>query len=309
MVWQYLNLSEVTVFTEKNFLYLVDIKKRDFLILKNDKASHYNIVRKLKKDGVRYREIYMPDRELKRLLKKINKKILSLIHFPNYVHCGPRNRSISTAVVGHKDYKYHLSLDIDSFFDNITCNVTKKALSDIGFNDMLVNLITSVAVEDNKLPQGFPTSSLLSALVISRSLNDFYKFHTKGNIKLSVYADDILISSGDQCLLKEAEGYIAKQLKGVGLTLNSNKREIGKKGAKFRWLGLQMHPWVTYPREKLSKLQKDVYRYKMHGILPQDFRQKKKGDLEKQWKESINGKVQFAKMISSNKLQDKIKVS
>lgn len=304
--WKYYDQRKLKIFTLKRFLYVLDYKKKDFDLIVKNKDQHYIKVKKMKRDGINYREIYKPDSQLKSLLKSINKRILAKGHFPTTIHCGPKGRSIVTATKYHKNFTHHVSLDINAFFDKVTMNATNIALKNAGFNERVANIIIQASIEDNRLPQGFPTSSILSALVISISLEDFYKIFDKKMIILSVYADDILLSSNNKEVLTDAEKYIEKNLKSVGLELNKDKRTIGKKGSKFLWLGLQINPWVTIPREKMVRLQKEAYEYKTQGILPNDFKPKKKGDIKKQWKKSVKGKIQFAKMTNRNKLQQKI---
>lgn len=162
MSWQYCNSKSFPqIFTEKSFFFLIDIKKKDFIKLANEKDSHYKKERKLKSDGVRYREIYKPDRELKVLLKKINKRYLSKFNYPPFAHCGPKGRSIVTACKGHSVFSYHTSLDVESFFDRVSKQVVEETLSKMGIKRAVIELISVMAVEDNRLPQGFPTSSLL----------------------------------------------------------------------------------------------------------------------------------------------------
>ena len=102
-----------------------------------------------------------------------------------------------------------------------------------------------------------------------------------------------------------AEEFIAKRIGAIGLSLNS-KKESGKKGNQFTWLGLQIHPWVSLPRDSLEILQKKVYTFKNKGLIPKDFKPRRKGELKKLWTESIKGKIVFAQSISKNKLLEKI---
>lgn len=306
--WKYIDVKKLDLFTKKKFLFVIKHSNSDFQSIVNNKALYYKKDKKLKSDGVNYREIYMPDYRLKSLLKKVNVKILSSLSFPSFVHCGPQGRSIVTATRPHKNFLHHVSLDVDSFFDSVSKSVTKKSLVKAGFNVCIVDLIIDASVEDNRLPQGFPTSSLLSALVVSQSLEGFYTKFNKDEIVVSVYADDILLSSNDVDLLNLAEGFIKVNLQKVGLSLNDAKKATGKRGEKFQWLGLQIHPWVTLPREKLKRLQRDVYIYKTTGIIPKSFKPRKPTkSIKASWKKSMKGKVQFSQMIAKNHLQSKIK--
>lgn len=298
----------LNVYTERHFYYLINFKKSEFNNILENKHLYYFKEKQTKKDGVSFREIYKPKRSLKLALKAIHKKYLAKFILAPFVHCGPRYRSIVTASNGHSKYNSHLSLDIECFFDRVTKVVAADCLLKRGAKKPVIKIITDMCCEDNRLPQGFPTSPLLSALVVSSALKDFYGKFDGTKIIISVYADDILLSSNDIGMINDAECYIREKLAGVGLALNETKRELGKKGNKFSWLGLQLHPWVSYPREKLLKLQQEVYRFKTKRVIPADFKPKKpkKNGPTKQWQESVVGKISFVKSINSNKLLSKI---
>lgn len=305
--WVYRTALFPRVFTEKAFLYLVATKRREFLGVTGDKSLFYKTDKEPKKSGG-FRDIYKPQWRLKVLLKRINSRVLSKLNFPNFVHCGPSGRSIVTAAKGHNKFQLHLSLDIKSFFDQVSEKTTSDILRKIGVNKEITHTIVKAAVEHNRLPQGFPTSPLLATLVVSYILQDFYFVFDREKILISVYADDILISSDDEEMIWGAKGYVEGEINKVGLKLNS-KECFAKSGEQFTWLSLRIYPWVTLPRKELLSIEKIIYEYKETGIVPPDFKPKKLPkkpyNIRELWEESIRGKVVFAKSVSHTKLADK----
>lgn len=305
--WVYRTVIFPRVFTEKALLYLVGTKRREFLELTENKSLFYKIDKEPKKNGG-FRDIYKPHWRLKILLRKINSRVLSKLNFPDFVHCGPSGRSIVTAARGHNKFKFHLSLDIKSFFDKVSEKTTSDILRKIGVNKEITTTIVRVAVEHDRLPQGFPTSPLLATLVVSYVLQDFHSAFDRKKMLISIYADDILISSDDEEMIWRAKKYIEDEIDNVGLSLNT-KECFAKNGEQFTWLSLQVYPWVTLPRKELLSIEKIIYKYKETGIVPLDFRPKKiprkPYDIRELWEESIKGKVIFAKSVSHTKLADK----
>ena len=305
--WVYRTVIFPRVFTEKSLLYLVGTKRREFLELTENKSLFYKIDKEPKKSGG-FRDIYKPHWRLKILLRKINSRVLSRLNFPDFVHCGPSGKSIITATRGHNKFKFHISLDIKSFFDQVSKETTSGILRKIGINKEITATIVRAAVEHDRLPQGFPTSPLLATLVVSYVLQDFYSSFVRKEILISVYADDILISSNYKEMLWEAKKYVESELNNVGLSLNT-KECFAKNGERFTWLSLQVYPWVTLPRKELLLLEKVIYKYKETGIVPLDFKPKKiprePYDIRELWEESVKGKVVFAKSVSHTKLADK----
>lgn len=305
--WVYRTALFPRVFTEKAFLYLIGTKRREFLELTGNKSLFYKIDKEPKKSGG-FREIYKPRWKLKVLLRKINSRILSRLNFPDFVHCGPSGKSIVTAAKKHNKFEFHLSLDIKSFFDKVSEKTTSGILRKIGVNKEITQTIVKAAVENDRLPQGFPTSPLLATLVVSYILQNFYSVFDREKMLISVYADDILVSSDDEEMIWGAKKYIEEEINNVGLKLNS-KECFAKNGEQFTWLSLRIYPWVTLPRKELLSIEKVIYEYKETGVVPPDFKPKKLPkkpyDIRELWEESIKGKIVFAKSVSHTKLADK----
>lgn len=296
------------VYTEGALLYLLAIKKREYLLLTADKRSLCKIEQEPKKSGG-YRTIYKPAYKLKFFLKRLNSRYLSRLDFPNFVHCGPEGRSIVTAAKGHDMYEYHLALDIAAFFDSVSEKTLMKVLKGIGLNKDIATFLLRSSIEDNQLPQGFPTSSLLSSLVVSYLLQDFYKQVAGQPVLLSIYADDILVSANDKETLIKAKFYIKETLEPEGLNLKDEKEQHVRKGEKFTWLGLQLHPWIALPRKDLLSLEKNVYEFKTLGLIPKDFVPKKSvkspEELREAYAASLKGKIVFAGSINRSRILSK----
>ncbi len=305
--WAFRTLMFPRVFTEKALLYLVGIKRKDFQELTANKSLFYKVDKEPKKDGS-FREIYKPHWKLKILLRKLNNRVLSRLSLPEFVHCGPAGKSIVSAARGHSNFQYHLSLDVKSFFDSVSEETTSDTLRNVGINKEVTATLIKACVENNRLPQGFPTSPFLAALIISYTLQDFYLSFDRESIFLSIYADDMLLSSNNEKLIWEAKKYIQDRIKKAGLQLNT-KESFARNGEQFTWLSLKIYPWVTLPRVEQLVLEKKIYDYKMTGVVPPDFVPKKplkKGqNLRDVWEESLKGKVVFARSISHNQLMNK----
>jgi len=289
MTWHY---TIPNIYTEKNFFYCIETKKKDFNKLVLQKSFHYKIGKQIKKNGG-YRTIYKPDNELKKTLQLMYKEYLCNINLPFFVHCGVKNRSITTSLKGHNKYDYHLSLDIKSFFDEITKETLIKTLEQVKVPRILITHITDLCVEDNRLPQGFPTSSYLSSLVLCTSLEQNIIEMEKDKIKFSAYADDLLISADSEKQLQKAEVTIKEKLETIGLSLN-DKRKLWHKTEKEMALGLNIHPFPSVRREKIKELQKTLY---------------DKNNLSEKELKTIKGKISFYSSTNKNKLIQKTKVA
>lgn len=98
----------------------------------------------------------------------------------------------------HKHDRYFARLDIEKFFGTITRNKVSHALKKIGFSFADSESIArrSCVVVDGKriLPYGFRQSPLLASIVLDTSELGRTIRKVRGDLRLSVFMDDILLS-------------------------------------------------------------------------------------------------------------------
>lgn len=148
-----------------------------------------------------YRSIHAPVASLKQLQKEIlvflfqDCKLLC----NNAVHSYVKHRNCKTAIEAHQKTgaRWFLKLDIKDFFDSCMYEPVLQALRNIHplslLSEQQIRTIFCLCFLDGKLPQGAPTSPMLSNLY----LQDFDYMVTKQfpSYTYTRYADDLLFSS------------------------------------------------------------------------------------------------------------------
>jgi hypothetical protein len=178
-------------------------------------------------------------------------------------------------------------------------------------------------VKRNVLPQGAPTSPLMTNIVCQRLDFLLTGLAKRFDIKYSRYADDITFSSvynafnpatetGSQ-FLNELERIISDQ----GFRLNSAKTRLQKTGHRKEVTGLLVNEKVNVQKRYIKDLRKWLYYWERYGyeraysyFLPQHLEDKGhvstgKPDMVK----VISGKLNFLKMVrgADNELYIKLK--
>lgn len=163
-------------------------------------AEHYKEFRIPKRSGG-YRTLHAPDDELKEhqllILNFLTDDCKILCH--NAVHSFVKHRSSKTALDVHRHHhaRWFLKLDIKDFFDNCNSQFLLHILQEIHPLNLLpyteLRYILRICMYDNGLPQGAPTSPLLSNLYLMAF--DYWLTNTLKGYTYTRYADDILISS------------------------------------------------------------------------------------------------------------------
>jgi len=175
-------------------------------------------------DGIAItRPINAPVHKLKFVQSSILKTVLYTIKLPEYYFGGIKNKDAVLNARYHQGNKYFFLTDLKNFYPSVHYTRVEKALRKEGFYPDVAKLITRICTKEGAIPQGCPTSSFLASLVVHHSCNDLFKKYIDEGLKLSVYVDDITLSSPNN--FKERTPNILKELRDRGLKINFGKTQ------------------------------------------------------------------------------------
>src|SRR2546423_9100808 len=86
--------------------------------------------------------------------------------------------------------------DIGNFFGSIRSEAVVRHLESHEFHDYEANLIARLCTKDDRLPQGAPTSPVISNSILYKMDKQMTAFCNRRSLKYSRYADDITVSGG-----------------------------------------------------------------------------------------------------------------
>ena len=179
----------------------------DELIFSSIKSPIYNEFSIPKKNG-KSRKIQSPSPDLKNIQKRLCyllQEIYSRMQ-PAMVHGYVKsnfleypNKSIITNAKAHVGKKFVLNLDINDFFGSITYKHIFKLFrgSPFNFPEQLAAATSLLCTYNGKLPQGAPTSPVLSNLVFRKLDENIFNFCQAFNITYTRYADDLTFSTNE----------------------------------------------------------------------------------------------------------------
>ncbi|EQB8042709.1 reverse transcriptase family protein [Aeromonas hydrophila] len=209
-----------------------------------------------KKGG--FREIHAPYPSLLALQKIISEKIQPYLKIHRSCFSYRKNISFIDNAAHHLGSKEILSLDIEDFFGNISRQKVFDVLSQSGFNNHLSNEITYLVTYKDYLPQGAPTSPIISNSIFYKIDARLYKLSEKLNLKYSRYADDITISG--EKIPSNFPRYIEDILLQHGFSLNKGKTRLKKGASKKIITGVSITSGrVMAPRIFKRNLRTEIY--------------------------------------------------
>jgi hypothetical protein len=169
-----------------------------------------------------YRPIDIPIPQLKAYQSRIA-ALLGRILPPNYLFSPVKGRSYVDNALQHKSSRAFWMLDIANYFPSCTANnvawffnKVMKCPKDI--TELLVRLTTL----NGSLPQGSPCSPILAYYSNMNMWDDIHRLAKNSGCIVSVYADDITLSSS-QFVSKKAVWAIKSRIKRQGLLVKQEK--------------------------------------------------------------------------------------
>jgi RNA-directed DNA polymerase len=141
------------------------------------------------------RLLMVPERRLKFLQRKTHQLLLQLYSPRAPVHGFVKQRGAITNANEHQKRPYLLNIDVRNFFGVISRRRVRGMLVSMGLPDETAEAVCSICVTANQLPQGAPTSPILSNLVAYRLDRDLMTLAKMYRLRYTRYADDISFSS------------------------------------------------------------------------------------------------------------------
>lgn len=141
------------------------------------------------------RIISAPDERLKHLQREIAILLDQIYRVRNPVHGFVVGKSIKTNALAHLRKRFVLNLDIKDFFPSITERRVCGVLEALCIDSRVANIIARFCCNGGHLPQGAPTSPVLSNMICFRLDKELLSLSKELRCIYTRYADDITFSS------------------------------------------------------------------------------------------------------------------
>ncbi|MDO6804000.1 reverse transcriptase family protein [Wenyingzhuangia sp. 1_MG-2023] len=253
-------------FIERNNIHLLD--KNKFTPINSKYLYHLSITKdkrykefNISKKSGKKRKIESPDELLKRVQKLIN--FLLQVIFEPYSHYSSNGFLFGKGIIRnakpHINKNYVLNLDIKDFFPSINFRRVKVVLELNPFNlkddrERISFLIANICTYKNHLPQGVPTSPILSNIVTQRLDRNLTKECVNLNIKYTRYADDLTFSSNQNILDPSFIKKVKQIVKYENFELNNDKTRLQTSMQRQQVTGLIVNEKLNVKREYLQKV-------------------------------------------------------
>jgi RNA-directed DNA polymerase len=277
-----------------------------------------------KSGGVR--QILAPIPRLKNLQKRL-KKLLEREYEPRVsVHGFTQNRSIRTNAYTHQKKRYVFNIDLENFFPTITFPRVRGMLLKSPYNctPAVATVIAQLCCHESKLPQGAPTSPIISNMICSKLDGQLARLAKKHDWTYSRYVDDITLTTNR----RERSGDIAVKVEGIwnsghrlekiivenGFLINVKKVRMQHTTDRQEVTGIVTNKKLNVRRSYIRSLRAILHNWKETDIknASNKFFEKFPNkapinkNLEEQFKRIIKGRIEYVGYIRGEKDDDAV---
>ena len=237
-------------------------------------SRHYTCFAIPKKNGG-LRIIEAPNKQLKYIQKKLN-AILEYIYQPKIsTHGYVKTKSVVTNAYPHIGKAIVVNLDIEDFFSSIhfgrILGLFQK--QPFNFNKTIAKSLATFVCYNRRLPQGAPTSPVISNFIARTLDNDLIKLCARYKLIYTRYCDDITISTKAVSLpesILNSEDKLGNELLEVlrknNFKINFSKVRVQRKASRQMVTGLVVNEKPNLLNKKYRHLRTVLYYTFLNGL-------------------------------------------
>ncbi len=222
--------------------------------------SFYNTYYISKKNKKKQRQIDSPSRELKSIQRWVLSNYLNNIPVSNRANGFIKGRGIKRNAQFHLKKSFVLTIDIKNFFPSISQKMVHDSLCNhIGDKDLCLKL-AKLCTFKRRLPQGAPTSPILSNIVFAEIDDEITRFCNTRLVVYSRYADDMVFSCDTKNSLVEIYSFVNKLLRKHSFIINNSKTKYLSGKGRMVITGVNINEGrLTVRKEIKRNLRSNLY--------------------------------------------------
>lgn len=176
-------------------------------------------------------------------------------------------RSIVTNAQMHVGKKYVANVDIKDFFPSIQSEAIARILQTHGCGPKLASAVARLTSLGNGLPQGAPTSPVLSNVYLIDVDASISRYCEMRKMVYTRYADDIAISGDQKESILAAIDELREHLAEKCLVLNEKKTRIASRGGQQKVTGVVVNEKAQPPRAYRRRVRAMVHQARLNPSL------------------------------------------
>lgn len=181
-----------------------------------------------------------------------------------FAHAYRVGRSIKTNASLHVGKPCVIRLDIVDFFGNINTNRIYSLFETSGYTKKVSGLLASLCCLRGRLPQGAPSSPLISNAVMQYADNQIGDWALKNGWHFTRYADDMTFSGAEDPGALIAK--VSDVLRAEGFKINADKTRVMRRGSRQITCGVVLNDMIGPPRSAWRSFFQEMYYIRKFGL-------------------------------------------
>lgn len=165
----------------------------------------------------------------------------------------------------HKSKRIVVALDIIDFFGSVCFSQVFWMFRDLGYNKGVSMMLTNICMLSGSLPQGAPSSPMLSNLIFQKIDNRLFQYCRNRNIMYSRYADDLTFSS-KVLDVRHLISYVKMLLSNTNFRINEEKTKVMARGMRQIVTGVVVNDKLQVPKQYRDKVRQEMYYGMKYGF-------------------------------------------
>lgn len=241
----------------------IEYKELTYVLYSRRVENLYQSFEIPKKNG-EIRCINAPQEPLKHVQRLLAKRLMA-VQEENYlksnaiVHGFTRKRGIITNGKSHRNKRFVLNIDLEDFFDSFHFGRVKGYFQKNQFfmlPEEVAACIANIACYNGKLPQGAPSSPVITNLICAILDRRLAAIAKKFRLTYTRYADDLTFSTNSKVFLEKKDELLSEiyaVIEKSGFKVNHYKTRISYRDSRQEVTGLVVNNKISVKREYYKK--------------------------------------------------------
>lgn len=232
-----------------------------------------------KRSGSR-RQIDAPVSALKIIQRKLH-QVLSAVYKPkDCVHGFTAQKNILLNAKKHVRQEFVLNVDLENFFPSINFGRVRGMFMAKPYqrNDVVATILAQICCHENTLPQGAPTSPIVSNMICGKLDDELRDFAKRHQCVYTRYADDITISThrsifpnviarySSEDHLHVLGSHLLQIIEKNGFKVNTKKVKLQDTSRRQQVTGLIVNRKVSVKRTYINQIRAMLHAWQKYGF-------------------------------------------
>lgn len=265
------------------------------------------------------RVISAPRSALKIIQQKLNQVLYSIYQPKAPTHGFVLGKSVATNASMHLRQRYIFNIDLEDFFPSINFGRVRGLFLGSLYNctPSVATVLAQICCHNNSLPQGAPTSPIISNMICSKMDSQLRLLAQKYRCIYTRYADDITFSTSISrfpqplVFVSEQSGQLIigdeliQTIKGNGFKINVNKVRLQTRNHRQEVTGVVVNNKLNVHRKYVRQIRAMLHAWRKHGLEKaqtefwekHDDKQRNPDAKKPSFKRVVRGKIEYLGMI------------